>query len=98
MEVYVIESVLLRTQKDIARAPAEGGATACDAARAYIYDALDRMELDGRRALARIAEGDTLRAQVALLRRFLKRTPVDTIGLKRRVADRALELRRYPFA
>src|SRR5207244_2972625 len=51
-----------------------------------------------RRALARIAEGDTLRTQVAVLRRFLKRVPIDTIALKRRVADRALELSRYPFA
>jgi hypothetical protein len=56
------------------------------------------MEFDARRALARIAEGDTLRTQLAMLRRFLRRTPPDTIELMRRVADRALELNRYPFA
>jgi len=33
-----------------------------------------------------------------VLRRFLRRTPPDTIELRRRVADRALELNRYPFA
>jgi hypothetical protein len=56
------------------------------------------MEVQARRALARIAEGDSLRTQLAVLRRFLRRTPPDTIELRRRVADRALELQRYPFA
>ncbi|MGD0696012.1 MAG: hypothetical protein ABSB82_14280 [Terriglobia bacterium] len=58
----------------------------------------DHIEVEARRGLAHIAEGDTLRTQLALLRRFLRRTPADTIELKRRVAARALELSRYPFA
>jgi hypothetical protein len=64
----------------------------------FTYDACDRMEVEARRALARIAEGDTLRTQLAVLRRFLRRTPPDTIALRRQIADRALELNRYPFA
>ena len=98
MEVYAMESVLLRTMKKIGRSSATDCAAECDAARSYIYDAADRMELGARRALARIAEGDTLRAQLAVLRRFLRRTPPDSIELKRRVANRAIELHRYPFA
>ena len=98
MEVYAMESVLLRTLKKISRRSTTDCATECDAARSYIYDAADRMELEARRALARIAEGDTLRAQLAVLRRFLRRTPPDAIELKRRVANRAIELHRYPFA
>jgi alkylation response protein AidB-like acyl-CoA dehydrogenase len=98
MDVYAMESALLRTQKKIARSSEEACATECDATRVYIHEAADRMELRARHGLARIAEGDTLRAQLAMLRRFLKRTPADTIGLKRRVADRALELGRYPFS
>jgi len=69
-----------------------------DVALAYITEALDRMEMDARRALARIVAGDTLRAQFAVLRRFLRRTPPDVIELKQRVASRALALNRYPFA
>jgi alkylation response protein AidB-like acyl-CoA dehydrogenase len=98
MEVYAMESVLLRTLKKIGRSSVEDCATECEAAHAYIYEAADRVELEARRALARIAEGDTLRAQLAVLRRFLRRTPADTIELRRRVAARALELNRYPFA
>jgi hypothetical protein len=55
------------------------------------------MEIEARRGLARIAEGDTLRTHFSVLRRFLRRTPPDSIGLKRQLADRALELNRYPF-
>jgi alkylation response protein AidB-like acyl-CoA dehydrogenase len=98
MEVYAMESALLRAEKGIERTSAEACAVEIDATRAYVFDAADRMELEARRALARIAEGDMLRTQLAVLRRFLKRTPVDTIAIKRRVANRSLELNRYPFA
>jgi alkylation response protein AidB-like acyl-CoA dehydrogenase len=98
IEVYAMESALLRTLKKISRSSLEACTAECDAARCCIFDGLDRMEMAAKRALARIAEGDTLRAQLALLRRFLKRDPTDTIGLKRRVADRGVELQRYPFA
>jgi len=98
IEVYAMESALLRTLKKISRTSPEACATESDAVSCYVYDALDRMEVEARRALARIAEGDMLRTQIAVLRRFLRRTPPDTIELKRRVGNRALELNRYPFA
>jgi len=98
MEVYAMESALLRTLKKLSAGRSETCAAAIAATRVFAYDACDRMEVGARRALARIAEGDTLRAQLAVLRRFLRRTPPDTIALRRQVADRALELNRYPFA
>src|SRR6266568_1774593 len=98
MESYAMESALLRAGKKIEKGSPEAAAWDVDAARTYLHEAADRAESDARRALARIAEGDMLRTQLALLRRFLKRTPADTIGLKRRLANRALELNRYPFA
>jgi alkylation response protein AidB-like acyl-CoA dehydrogenase len=98
MDVYAMESLLLRTLKKLCANAPEACAAEVAATRVFIYDACDRMEVEARRALARIAEGDTLRTQLVVLRRFLRRTPPDTIGLRRQVADRALELNRYPFA
>ncbi len=98
MEVYAMESTLLRTQKKLAKDSPESCAAEIAAARTCLYSAADRMEVEARRALARIAEGDTLRTQLAVLRRFLRRTPPDVIALRRLIADRALELNRYPFA
>jgi alkylation response protein AidB-like acyl-CoA dehydrogenase len=97
MDVYAMESLLLRTLKKLSARGTESCAAEVAATRVFIYDACDRTDVEARRALARIAEGDTLRAQLAMLRRFLRRTPPDTIELRRRVADRALELNRYPF-
>jgi alkylation response protein AidB-like acyl-CoA dehydrogenase len=97
MDVYAVESVLLRTLKKLSASAPETSAAELAATRAFIYDACDRMEVEARRALARIAEGDTLRLKLAVLRRLLRRTPPDTIELRRQVADRALELNRYPF-
>ena len=97
MAVYAMESVLLRARKRIARAGSAGDELGIAVARTCLHEAADRMELEARRGLARIAEGDMLRTQLSVLRRFLRRTPPDSIGLKRQLADRALELGRYPF-
>jgi alkylation response protein AidB-like acyl-CoA dehydrogenase len=96
MDVYAMESTLRRAQK----ASATRGETASvmgDAARAFIYDAMDRVEKDARTALTATAEGDTLITQLAVLRRFAKHAPLDTIAIRRRVAEAVLAQDRYPF-
>jgi len=98
MEIYAMESALLRACKKISKASADACRTEAAATRIFAYEAADRIDVQARRALTRIAEGDTLRTQLAILRRFLRRTAPDVIGLKRQVADRAIELGRYPFA
>ena len=98
MEVYAMESALLRTLKKAGALPQPPLRLEVAATRAFIHEAADRMESEARRALARIAEGDTLRTQLAVLRRFLRRQPPDTIELRRQVADRSVELGRYPFS
>ncbi len=96
MDVYAMESSLRRAQK--AAAPrGEAAGVMGDAARAFIYDAMDRVEKEARTALAATADGDTLLTQLAVLRRFAKHTPLDTITLRRRVADAVLAQHRYPF-
>jgi alkylation response protein AidB-like acyl-CoA dehydrogenase len=96
MDVYAMESALRRTQKCSGRRPAAGAISAMgDAARVFIYDAMDRIEKDARTALAATADGDTLATQIAALRRLAKHAPVDTIALRRRVADAVLA--QYPF-
>ncbi len=96
MDVYAMESSLRRAQK---AAAGRGNAASVmgDATRAFIYDAMDRVEKEARTALAATAEGDTLITQLAVLRRFAKHAPLDTIALRRKVADAVLVQDRYPF-
>ena len=96
MEVYAMESSLRRAQKGAA-ARGEAAAALVDASRTFLYDAADRVEKEARTALAATADGDTLRTQLAVLKRFTKREPVDTIALRRRVAAAVEAGDRYPF-
>jgi hypothetical protein len=97
METYAMESALLRTRKILAGKGAEGTRVHLAATQVLISDALDRVEKDARTTLAASASGDTLRTYLALLRRVLKREPVDVVALRRQVARAALAANRYPF-
>jgi alkylation response protein AidB-like acyl-CoA dehydrogenase len=97
MEIYAMESSLLRAQK---AAGAKGQAAAqamIDAARVFISDAAERVEHEAKRAVAALHEGDMLTTQMSVLRRFAKRAPVDTIALRRNVAAAVQSQDRYPF-
>ena len=48
-----------------------------------------------RTVLAACSEGDTLRTNLAVLRRFTKYEPVDAIALRRQIAQRLLDAERY---
>ena len=97
MEIYAMESCLRRAQKASGRSGAHSASVMGDAARVFIADAADRAESEARKALAATVEGDTLRTQLAVLRRFAKRDVIDTIALRRRVAAAVLQGDRYPF-
>jgi alkylation response protein AidB-like acyl-CoA dehydrogenase len=96
MEIYAMESSVRRAQKAASRGNS-AAANMADAARAFVYDATDRLEKEARTALAATIEGDNLQTQLAVLRRFAKHDAVDTIAIRRRIADAVLAQDRYPF-
>jgi len=96
LEIYAMESALLRAEKAIASRGDSTGAIAA-AARVLLHDGAARVEASARTALAASVEGDMLRTQMAVLRRMIKREPADTIGLRRVVADAVVNAGRYPF-
>lgn len=97
MEIYAMESCLLRAQKAAAAKGEAASAVMIDAARVFIADAAERVEHDARRAIAAVNEGDMLTTQMAVLKRFGKRAAVDTIALRRKVAAAVQSQDRYPF-
>jgi butyryl-CoA dehydrogenase len=97
MEIYGMESCLLRAQK---AAEAKGEAATqvmIDAARVFISDAMERIEHDAKRAIAAVQDGDMLTTQMAVLKRFGKRAAIDTIALRRNVAAAVQAQDKYPF-
>jgi alkylation response protein AidB-like acyl-CoA dehydrogenase len=97
MDCYAIESSLRRVQKAEASRGQEASAVMAGAARVFLHDAADRVEAGARVALAAVLGGDMLRTQLAVLRRFLKREPADTIAMRQRVSAAVQAGDRYPF-
>ena len=91
IEVYGAESAVLR-----AAATSPGSAHEADA-QVLVTDAAARVEMTTRTTLAAMVEGDMLRTLLAALRRIMKVTPVNTVALRRRVADAVIERKAYPF-
>jgi alkylation response protein AidB-like acyl-CoA dehydrogenase len=87
IEVYALESCLLRSEK---LGPAARHQIAMT--KLYAAKAMQIIESSARKVIAAVAEGDMLRTQVAILRRFSKYEPGDTIALGRQIARHTLGL------
>jgi alkylation response protein AidB-like acyl-CoA dehydrogenase len=87
-ETYASESAILRAQ---GAAGTKDGNLHEAASKVFVNDSAQRLEAAARSALAGMAEGDTLRTLLAALRRVLKVTPINTIALRRQLADAAIQ-------
>lgn len=94
IDTYAAESVVHRA---LAAGDSGAGALQADAARAFVNDAGVRIETAARAAVAAMTEGDTLRTHLAALRRLLKVNPVNTVAIRRRLADEAVARGGYIF-
>jgi alkylation response protein AidB-like acyl-CoA dehydrogenase len=97
MEIFAMESCLLRAQKSAATRGEQSAAAMIDAARVLISDSAEKIEHEARRALAAVHDGDLLMTQLAVLKRFAKRGTIDTIAARRRIAAAVQSNDRYPF-
>jgi alkylation response protein AidB-like acyl-CoA dehydrogenase len=97
MQTYALESALVRTVKRVASQGEGACALQIAAVRCYAQDAMDRVEIEARRLLAAVDEGDMLRTYLAALKRFSKREAVNSIALRRQIADAALAKGGYPL-
>ena len=96
MDAFAAESVVLRAL----HAPSAGGREPdlqAEAARAYVNDAAVRIDAAARSALAAMTQGDTLRTHLAALRRLLKVAPINTVAIRRALADKSVERSGYIF-
>lgn len=92
IDAFAAESVVLRsaaagTRQELYQA----------AAQVFVHDAANRVEIAARTALGAMSEGDTLRTLLAALRRLLKVSPVNTVALRRVIADAVLDRKAYVF-
>jgi len=97
IDIFQAESVVLRALAATDRR-VPGAEVHAETARAFVSDAAGRVDFAAKTALAAMAEGDMLRTQLAALRRVLKVTPVNTIAIRRKLAEATVVRGAYIFS
>ncbi len=93
MNAYAIESASLRARKLAAHGKKTENVN--DMLAVFSREAMDTIESAARTVLAACSEGDALRTNLAVLKRFTKYEPIDLIGARRRIAARLIQAERY---
>jgi alkylation response protein AidB-like acyl-CoA dehydrogenase len=94
-EAFAMESGLLRTVKAIEASGEEASRLKVDMVRVYVNEAMRRVYEYAAGALAAIYSGDDLNKQLAALSTMTHVGPVNTIGLRRGIADRVIAAEKY---
>ncbi len=95
IELFAMESALLRALKSASRDGEDAARPKADMVRVYFNDAFGRIELLAREGLASVEEGDTLRTQLSALKKLTRYTPINTTRLRRAIAGRIIEAEAY---
>jgi alkylation response protein AidB-like acyl-CoA dehydrogenase len=95
IEIFAMESALLRTLKKVHKEGEEKSKIQIGVTRVYVNDAFARIEWMGKQIFAAVSEGEELRTQLMALKRLTKNTPINTIALRRDIADSVIPLGRY---
>ncbi len=97
IQVFAIESALLRAEKVSPRLAESRRVDVAAAVKVHTFAAVEKVASAARRAAFYVAEGDTLTALLGGVRRFTKYDAAGLLEAKRRLAAAALEVERYPF-
>jgi butyryl-CoA dehydrogenase len=95
IEIYAMESAILRAQKIAEQKGESTAALPIAMARVYMSQALEKIEAAAKKVIADVADGDMLRTQMAILRRLAKHEPFNTIALRQQIAAKTIERGKY---
>jgi hypothetical protein len=95
IEIFAMESALLRTLKKAQKEGEEKSEIQIAVTRVYINDAFAKSEWLAKQIFASLAEGEELRTQLMALKRLSRNTPINTVVLRRQIADSVIPLARY---
>lgn len=98
IEVYAMESAVLRAQKIVASKGEAAAALPIAMTRVYLSQAMDKVEAAARKVIAAVAEGDMMRTQLAILRRLSKYEPFNTVALRQEIAGKTIERGKFTLA
>lgn len=97
IEIYAVESVLLRVEKLISIKGEEAVALQKQMALVYLHEAVEKVNSAGRAAVTSFAEGDELRGMLMGMKRFTKIEPMNLKDARRQIADAMIAENKYIF-
>jgi hypothetical protein len=97
IDIFTMESALLRAEKLINLHGLEASQIYVDMVKCFFFDAMDRINSNGRQGLAAFATGDELRLMAMGLKRFTKYEVINTKEIRRKVADKLIAENGYCF-
>ncbi|MFN8276283.1 MAG: acyl-CoA dehydrogenase family protein [Chitinophagales bacterium] len=97
IDLLQMESMMLRAEKLVNLHGLEASQIYVDMTKCFFFDAMDRMNVAGKSALAAFAEGDELRMMAMGLKRYTKYDFVNTKEIRRKVADLFIAQNGYAF-
>jgi alkylation response protein AidB-like acyl-CoA dehydrogenase len=98
IEIYMSESAILRTEKNVKRTSQEEQSAQIAMAKLYLYHAVDIVEEKGKESIISFAEGDQQRIMLMGLKRFTKYTNYpDIVDLRIEIAEKVKEENSYCF-
>ena len=97
IEIFAMESGLLRTLKIISSQGEEKAKYQIAAVKVYVDEMIPTIEMWAKQALAYMEEGDMLRTQLAGVKKLARYQPINAISLRREIAERIIDLESYPF-
>ena len=97
IDIFAMESALLRAEKLVNLHGLEASQIYVDMVKCFFFDALDRINTNGKQGLAAFASGDELRLMMMGLKRFTKYEMINTRDIRRAVADKMIAENGYCF-
>lgn len=95
IEIFAMESALLRTLKKMQKEGKERSDIHIAAAQVYISDSFPKLLIMARHIFAAIFRGEELRGKLAELEKLARYTPINTISLRRKIVSSVVPIARY---
>jgi len=97
IEIYALESTLLRSQKMLHSKEPERAATPIKMTKVLFHNSLEKISLLATRALETIGNGEPLKKNLETIKKLTVSPPLNTVTLRRTIADSMIRYGRYTF-
>ncbi|WP_231686933.1 acyl-CoA dehydrogenase family protein [Bacillus sp. JCM 19034] len=93
--IYGSESAYARTMKIVAEKGEEKANHSIIMTQVAVHEAFSTVEALAKEMLVAMEEGDVLRTQLSLLKKLSRRSPINTLLLKRQIAEKVVSAERF---